>query len=33
VLRVMERAEAVAASMRGELPATATVAALDKPGK
>jgi membrane dipeptidase len=33
VLRVMERAEAVAASMRGELPATATVAALDGPGK
>ena len=33
VLRVMERAEAVAASMRGELPATATVAALDGPAK
>jgi len=33
VLRVMERAEAVAASMRGELPATGTVAGLDGPGK
>ncbi|CAN5342842.1 dipeptidase [soil metagenome] len=33
VLRVMERAEAVALAMKGELPATATVAALDKPAK
>ena len=33
VLRVMDRAVAVAASMRGELPATATVAALDGPPK
>ena len=31
VLRVMEQAERVAASMKAELPATATVAALDKP--
>ncbi|MFA5965942.1 MAG: dipeptidase [Sphingomonas sp.] len=31
VLRVMERAEAVAASMKAELPGTATVAGLDKP--
>jgi membrane dipeptidase len=33
VLRVMERAEAVAAGMKGELPGTATVAELDKPVK
>ena len=33
VLRVMEAAEKVAASMKGELPATGTEAALDEPGK
>jgi membrane dipeptidase len=31
ILRVMEAAERVAASMKGELPGTATVAALDRP--
>jgi membrane dipeptidase len=33
VLRVMAEAEKVAASMKGELPATATEAALDHPGR
>jgi membrane dipeptidase len=33
VLRVMEAAEKVSASMKGELPATGTEAALDGPGK
>ena len=33
VLRVMEEAEKVSASMKGEAPATGTEAALDKSGK